>query len=123
MTHGEPRNPTRKSKERLWSLLAYRCAAPRIYPDNPHVRICGGPGSATTLVYPTLSWCSGTERLRKPRARAIGVMRRYRGEWASSASGPAGFNWLKPGGLDEGVRNSSGRGVTAGTARVFFKKG
>ena len=27
--------------------------APRIYPDNPHVRICGGPGSATTLVYPT----------------------------------------------------------------------
>ena len=20
---------------------------------NPHVRICGGPGSATTLVYPT----------------------------------------------------------------------
>ena len=21
---------------------------------NPHVRICGGPGSATTLVYPTL---------------------------------------------------------------------
>ena len=29
--------------------------APRIYPDNPHVRICGGPGSATTLVYPTAS--------------------------------------------------------------------
>ena len=28
--------------------------APRIYPDNPHVRICGGPGSATTLVYPTV---------------------------------------------------------------------
>ena len=27
--------------------------APRIYPDNPHVRICGGLGSATTLVYPT----------------------------------------------------------------------
>ena len=23
--------------------------------QNPHVRICGGPGSATTLVYPTLS--------------------------------------------------------------------
>ena len=21
--------------------------------QNPHVRICGGPGSATTLVYPT----------------------------------------------------------------------
>ena len=23
--------------------------------QNPHVRICGGPGSATTLVYPTLN--------------------------------------------------------------------
>ena len=23
---------------------------------NPHVRICGGLGSATTLVYPTLAW-------------------------------------------------------------------
>ena len=23
--------------------------------QNPHVRICGGPGSATTLVYPTLT--------------------------------------------------------------------
>ena len=23
--------------------------------QNPHVRICGGPGSATTLVYPTAS--------------------------------------------------------------------
>ena len=22
--------------------------------QNPHVRICGGPGSATTLVYPNL---------------------------------------------------------------------
>ena len=26
--------------------------------QNPHVRICGGPGSATTLVYPT-SWSCG----------------------------------------------------------------
>ena len=25
--------------------------------QNPHVRICGGPGSATTLVYPTASAC------------------------------------------------------------------
>ena len=24
--------------------------------QNPHVRICGGPASATTLVYPTLKW-------------------------------------------------------------------
>ena len=26
--------------------------------QNPHVRICGGPGSATTLVYPTGQGCS-----------------------------------------------------------------
>ena len=25
--------------------------------QNPHVRICGGPGSATTLVYPTVEGC------------------------------------------------------------------
>ena len=25
--------------------------------QNPHVRICGGPGSATTLVYPTGGRC------------------------------------------------------------------
>ena len=25
--------------------------------QNPHVRICGGPGSATTLVYPTVLGC------------------------------------------------------------------
>ena len=30
--------------------------------QNPHVRICGGPGSATTLVYPTAP--------RVPRSRA-----------------------------------------------------
>ena len=33
--------------------------------QNPHVRICGGPGSATTLVYPTLS----CHRFRDPRRR------------------------------------------------------
>ena len=27
--------------------------------QNPHVRICGGPGSATTLVYPTLIGARG----------------------------------------------------------------
>ena len=27
--------------------------------QNPHVRICGGPGSATTLVYPTGRWREG----------------------------------------------------------------
>ena len=26
--------------------------------QNPHVRICGGPGSATTLVYPTDERCA-----------------------------------------------------------------
>ena len=30
--------------------------------QNPHVRICGGPGSATTLVYPTV-----------PRGRVVGT--------------------------------------------------
>ena len=34
VTHGEPRNPTRKSKERLWSLLAYRCARPGSIPTT-----------------------------------------------------------------------------------------
>ena len=29
--------------------------------QNPHVRICGGPGSATTLVYPTKITAAGTE--------------------------------------------------------------
>ena len=27
--------------------------------QNPHVRICGGPGSATTLVYPTIGHRGG----------------------------------------------------------------
>ena len=37
--------------------------------QNPHVRICGGPGSATTLVYPTCAqawraapWVNSTGR-------------------------------------------------------------
>ena len=29
--------------------------------QNPHVRICGGPGSATTLVYPTSMGCGGIQ--------------------------------------------------------------
>ena len=32
--------------------------------QNPHVRICGGPGSATTLVYPTRAW--GHVPVRRP---------------------------------------------------------
>ena len=31
--------------------------------QNPHVRICGGPGSATTLVYPTTD-CRDAEVVR-----------------------------------------------------------
>ena len=69
VTHGEPRNPTRKSKERLWSLLAYRCARPGSIPW-----ICGGPGSATTLVYPTSMSSQVRSRiscLRQPAARRV----------------------------------------------------
>ena len=36
--------------------------------QNPHVRICGGPGSATTLVYPT-----AFRRLYRQRGRTDGV--------------------------------------------------
>ena len=32
--------------------------------QNPHVRICGGPGSATTLVYPTLDFPNAANRRR-----------------------------------------------------------
>ena len=31
---------------------------------NPHVRICGGPGSATTLVYPTEKFTPIAARLK-----------------------------------------------------------
>ena len=31
--------------------------------QNPHVRICGGPGSATTLVYPTGQYRDGSLEL------------------------------------------------------------
>ena len=41
--------------------------------QNPHVRICGGPGSATTLVYPTsissaaaTSMFAATDAIRPP---------------------------------------------------------
>ena len=44
MTHGEPRNPTRKSKERLWSLLAYRCARPGSIPTTRTSGSVGGRG-------------------------------------------------------------------------------
>ena len=44
VTHGEPRNPTRKSKERLWSLLAYRCARPGSIPTTRMSGSVGGWG-------------------------------------------------------------------------------
>ena len=58
--------------------------------QNPHVRICGGPGSATTLVYPTsqdwraqfgsapprpvpcLWWIQGARRRRRYRSSRLG---------------------------------------------------
>ena len=43
--------------------------------QNPHVRICGGPGSATTLVYPTQTLLDTYERGLVPRPR-FEVMRK-----------------------------------------------
>ena len=45
--------------------------------QNPHVRICGGPGSATTLVYPTPPW----GRVIVARLRALSLE-----AWARTAS-------------------------------------
>ena len=39
--------------------------------QNPHVRICGGPGSATTLVYPTGEDPIRRAEIRRPVPRAI----------------------------------------------------
>ena len=47
--------------------------------QNPHVRICGGPGSATTLVYPT-----GTRRRGRP-PRSPGLVDGARGAGAGPA--------------------------------------
>ena len=47
--------------------------------QNPHVRICGGPGSATTLVYPTAArqapWRADAEALahREPQVEAAAM--------------------------------------------------
>ena len=59
-------------------------------------------GDAATVM---VQWDGAITEAAGPRNRRNEA---YRGEWASSASGPAGFNWLKPGGLDEGVRNKFG---------------
>ena len=41
--------------------------------QNPHVRICGGPGSATTLVYPTSEYCRCPPRLPTPTASQAAI--------------------------------------------------
>ena len=57
VTHGEPRNPTRKSKERLWSLLAYRCARPGSIPTTRTSGSVGGQGQQRP--WSTRPWNSG----------------------------------------------------------------
>ena len=74
--------------------------------QNPHVRICGGPGSATTLVYPTPRWSHpahrprrrrrpyrrrcprSRERARHPPCRVDGCPWSHRRLWSPSVSGP-----------------------------------
>ena len=51
--------------------------------QNPHVRICGGPGSATTLVYPT----SPSQTVRLPQARRpVSYSRQFRTRVAPQGS-------------------------------------
>ena len=45
--------------------------------QNPHVRICGGPGSATTLVYPTPRGCR--ESTARPQQRGGWALTAYLG--------------------------------------------
>ena len=49
--------------------------------QNPHVRICGGPGSATTLVYPTsLGRRAGAGSRTRDRVNRRPVTRAWRDE-------------------------------------------
>ena len=52
--------------------------------QNPHVRICGGPGSATTLVYPTPAGQGDyrTNEVLTRRAAALPVRVRIVDAWA-----------------------------------------
>ncbi len=43
--------------------------------QNPHVRICGGLGSATALVYPTPGRCQCGAGVQRPTARQLGFQR------------------------------------------------
>ena len=61
--------------------------------QNPHVRICGGPGSATTLVYPT------TRRWPRGAVPPYAVPRRTRrrGDAVRGAAGPAAWDRWRAG--------------------------
>ena len=84
--------------------------------QNPHVRICGGPGSETTLVYPTATWPNGSmirawsmsvahRTIPRPRARSSAGTRPSR----------TGSCWCDITIVDEGSHAASGTGApTAG---------
>ena len=42
--------------------------------QNPHVRICGGPGSATTLVYPTPGRCPASRCACRTHVRSVSAV-------------------------------------------------
>ena len=68
VTHGEPRNPTRKSKERLWSLLAYRCARPGSIPTTRTSGSVGGQGQQRPWSTRPLVIATPSAGHRKPRS-------------------------------------------------------
>ena len=75
--------------------------------QNPHVRICGGPGSATTLVYPTLK----SHRV-VPHASRNGywilVRNVGRWRWCADAGRPTRFKPSSPSPTDA-VRDGSAK--------------
>ena len=74
--------------------------------QNPHVRICGGPGSATTLVYPT---CAGKARSRGTRCRDVIFETLFETLWVS--------NPIRPRSATSRNRVMRGPGVTQGAKR------
>ena len=86
--------------------------------QNPHVRICGGPGSATTLVYPTLvrarddscnNACAGKARSRGTRCRDVIFETLFETLWVS--------NPIRPRSAASRNRVMRGPGVTQGAKR------
>ena len=55
--------------------------------QNPHVRICGGPGSATTLVYPTGRRRDGLRSVPRPPVGGEFVGIRHRSIFGSREPG------------------------------------